>query len=344
MSHNDELIFVLFEMYHLRMDKPMQTQHLNDHYYKLCNPDGKKVQALIDMKDMLLEEKKESDEHVDLLIQNLMDMVDVFQKHGDYQPYYFELARLALNGCKQTTNGMVVLTHASLRAPARNFLRNKLLEAGAKEENITMVFLDIDRDVLNKSSWDRWQKQADAAGLSVEEFYEQLIGVEGITDYDAWVTNWQDGIQKKRYDPPCESDHPYKVIDVSARDMSLLDSIDDALSLNHHDRQPNDLSYEEMSRAIFIVDQHRDELLLSDLADNHVMTDEEKEMERNDPKKYNALRHSLMEAEKQTTIHRLSDLSEANSFVSDNVVNDDTVSGKVKYAARRQSLLETGKF
>merc|ERR1712157_426110 len=116
----------------------------------------------------------------------------------------------------------------------------------------------------NQSAWERWQHQAHQAGLSVEELYSKLIGIDGITDYDSWVSKWQDSVVSEQYESPQEEmEQPYKIIDVTARDMSVLNNIDDTLSLSHDDRQPSNLSYDEMKERIIAVDKARDAELLS---------------------------------------------------------------------------------
>jgi hypothetical protein len=62
----------------------------------------------------------------------------------------FELARLMLEGAKESPNNKVVLSQACYLEPQHLFFRRKLIEAGAKEENITMLFLHCDRDVHDR--------------------------------------------------------------------------------------------------------------------------------------------------------------------------------------------------
>jgi len=55
-----------------------------------------------------------------------------------------------LEGAKESPNNKVVLSQACYLEPQHLFFRRKLIEAGAKEENITMLFLHCDRDVHDR--------------------------------------------------------------------------------------------------------------------------------------------------------------------------------------------------
>lgn len=290
-----------------------KTQHLNEYYKKLM----KFIEGMY-----------------------LNEIMVEFDKKEFFQPFFFELTRLLLEGAKESNK--VVLSHATFKPEQRLFVRETLIKAGAKEENITAVFLDIDCDVHDKSAWKRWIYQAECAGCSLEDFFKNFLRTEGIVDFDTWVTKWQDGFNRNHYTPPQESERPYKVVDVSARDITVLDSIDKTLGIEN--TRPNDLTYEEMQEKIADVDKKRDKELLAGAMESTIATKEEKELAKADPKKYMARRSSLLEADKFDAIRKLSGMSGDS--------DDDGAEGSRRFSAtsvssnkaRRQSFLETGKF
>jgi len=242
---------------HVDGDVIIKTQHLNEYYKELYSP--KSMEGIEDMDEKMVE----------------------FTKKKIFQPFYFELARLMLEGANESNK--VILSHATFKMEQRLFVRETLIEAGAKAENITMLFLDIDNDVHDKSGWKRWNYQAECAGCSLEVIFKTAFHLEGIVDFDTWVAKFQDGFNRKQWISPQESERPYKVVDVSARDITVLDSIDKALRIEN--TRPNDLTSEEMLEKIAAIDKKRDKELLADAVEYKIATEEEKELAKLDPEK-----------------------------------------------------------
>jgi len=300
---------------HVDGDIIFKTQHLNEYYNKLVNPES--IEGMTDFSEKMVE----------------------FNKKSFYQPFYFELARLMLEGAKESNK--VVLSQATFKMEQRLFVREKLIKAGAKSENITMIFLDIDNDVHDKGAWKRWNYQAECSGCSIEDLYKNWMGIEGIVDFDTWVAKWQDGFNRKQWIPPQELERPYEVVDVSARDITVLDSIDKALNIES--TRPNDLMYEEMQEKIAAVDKKRDKELLAGVMESVMATKEEKELAKTDPEKYIARRSSLLEADKFDAIRKMSEMSSDYADGAEGSRRSSAAS-VASNKSRRQSFLETGTF
>lgn len=247
----------------------------------------------------------------------------------------FELARLMLEGAKESPNNKVVLSQACYLEPQRLFFRKKLIEAGAKEENITLLFLHCDRDVHDRGAWKRWNFQAECAGLTTTELFSNLFKIEGVVDYETFVTNFQD-FSVGWYTQPQESERPYKEVDVTARNVTVLDSIDRTLGLDGNNR-PNDLTYEEIQEKIKAIDEKRDMESLAGLVTDKDVSKKEKEVAETEPKKYLGRRSSLLEAEKLENIRHMAGMSDDDGRRS-------SAMSAVSNKARRQSFLEIGKF
>jgi len=164
------------------------------------------------------------------------------------------LARLTLEGARDSDT--VVLTHPSYIRPQQTGLRQYLINVGAND--VSIVFLYCDFDVHMQAVWKRAVCQAQQAIITVEEFQMNLIGVPGIVDFDSYV-----GAQKafmSSYDKPDESEQPFKMVDVTAKDVAVLDSLDEVFGIENKSRW--DLTYEEMVQKIKAVDVKRDQIMI----------------------------------------------------------------------------------
>jgi len=95
-------------------------------------------------------------------------------------------------------------------------------------------------------------------------------------------------------------DQPYKMVDVTAKDVTVFDSLDEAFGIENTNR--GDLTYEEMVQKIQVVNVKRDEAMLENM---HLMAIEDsetseavKEMAIKEPQKLAARRSILLEADK----------------------------------------------
>lgn len=301
---------------HIDGDCIMKNKHLNEHWKNLFAKQDK------------LMDGKSGEEQMAMAV-----------KEEFYQPMVFEHARLLLEGAKESSK--VVLTNFTFFEPHRLLLRKYLTEAGVKEEHFTMMFLHCDRDVHNNGAWKRWNFQAECAGCSIEDLFKTAFEMEGIVDFDSFVTIFQDGMSMKFYQDPQESERPYMLVDVTARDITVLDKYDKTLGLENSCRK--DLTYDEMVKRIKTVDQERDKIWGEGLAASKDATEKEKELALKEPKKYVARRSSLFEAEKLDTIRCMS----AITLISDNDGNSRRYSAASEASsnskARRVSFIETGK-
>lgn len=247
-----------------------------------------------------------------------------WQQADGIKPFISELARLALEAAKDSDT--VVLSWACSFISMRSFLREQLLDAGAKD--VSLVFLRCDFVAHMKSMWKRFQIQAELAGLTIDVFFKSMCSVD-VTDFDSfvdymggpngWCQNWQD---------PDDSEKPYDVVNVTARDMSVLDSLDVTFGIQENNR--TDLSYEEIVAKIQAVDAERDRKWCEKFKEAGKMSPDEQEVAEKEPEKYAARRSTLSLSKDLEAIRRL-------SIVSDH--SQTEISSK-----RCQSFLETGTF
>jgi len=240
-----------------------------------------------------------------------------------WKPYMTELARLTLEGAKG--NNKVVLTFACFTVPARLFLRQLLIDAGAKD--ISMIFLECDFDAHMDAVWKRQLRLVEQSDTTLEEMFKEW-GIEGIVDFESFVV-FQKGFGSL-YQEPNDSEMPFKIVDNTAKDMTVLDSYDMVLGIQ--DKYRGDFTYGQLVEKIKEADIKRDQ----EWMDLKAGTAEEKEIARKDPKKYAARRSSLLELDKIESLRRWSSCSSTN--------NDNIRVRNSMDSSRRQSFLLTGKF
>jgi len=175
--------------------------------------------------------------------------------------------------------------------------------------------------------WKRYNRLADQAGLIIEELFKTMD--QTVVDFDSFVE-----CQKIRFgvfDVLGESEQPYKMVDVTAKDVTVFDSLDEAFGIENTNR--GDLTYEEMVQKIQAVNVKRDEAMLENM---HFMAIEDnetseavKEMAKKEPQKLAARRSILLEADKLNSIRRLSSASKEDA---------------TSIRRRRSSFITTGKF
>mmetsp|Transcript_58406 Transcript_58406/g.66206 ORF Transcript_58406/g.66206 Transcript_58406/m.66206 type:complete len:328 (-) Transcript_58406:43-1026(-) len=256
---------------------------------------------------------------------NYAEKDDEWRLTEGWKPYMKELARLTLEGAKDSNK--VVLTHASYRVPQRLFLRQQLIDAGAKD--VSMLFLECDFDAHMDAVYKRTLRQADQSDTTLEEIFKEF-GIEGIVDFESFVALHKTfGLF---YQEPHYSEKPFTVVDNTAKDMTVFDNYD--IELGIKDKHRGDLTYSQLVEKIKDADIKRDKEWVD--RKTATATSKEKELAKKDPKKYAARRSSLLELDKINSLRRWSSCSSnnnANIRVSD---SSDSL--------RRQSFILTGKF
>jgi len=244
---------------------------------------------------------------------------------GAWKVYMKELARLALEGARDSDT--VVLTHASYIRQQRTGLRQYLIDAGAKD--VSTVFLHCDFDAHIQALWKRTSRQVEEGDTTVEEMFKHF-GISGVVDFDSYV-KWQKECLMAAYDEPDESEQPYTIVDVTAKDVSVWDSLDEVFGIENTSR--GDLTYDEMVQKIQAIDAKRDLVMLENMhltaIEDSETSEAEKEMAKKEPRKLAARRSILLEADKLHAFRRLSSAS----------MEDAT-----SIRRRRSSFITTGKF
>ena len=234
-----------------------------------------------------------------------------------FKAYMKILADLTLEGARDSET--VVMSHASYLIPQRIFLTQLLKDAGAKD--VSTVFLHTDFDAHMQALWKRTTRQAEQMGKTIEE-YGELMGVPNF-DFDKFVE-----FQKLSYDvweEPDESEQPYKVVDNTAKDVTVFDALDEAFGIDKNTSR-GDLSYEEQILKIQAIDKKRDEAMIDGIQ-SKLERNAEEEMAEKEPEKLAARRSSLIELDKLTSSLHLSGRSSVLSSSS-----------------RRASFIKTGRF
>ena len=94
--------------------------------------------------------------------------------------------------------------------------------------------------------WKRTVTQAEQADTTVDVLILFKFGVKGIADFDVFSNYWRD-MNIMYWHEPQELDKPYKIVDVTARGMTILDSIDNAVGLVKEDNyHPTELTLKDI--------------------------------------------------------------------------------------------------
>jgi len=225
-----------------------------------------------------------------------------------WKPFFEELAKLTLEAGKHSNK--VVLTFAAYRQTYRDFLLKKLVEGGASKDNFTLVVLTIDLDVKLRGLYYRFKHLAEAGGMTIEESMKAggWKG-EGEVTCSRYIeickTGYADFLSNDAFQ---EGPSGSKIVDVSGRDMSHLDGLDEALGLVGK-RMYGDLTFEEIRDKVKPIDAQRDK----DFAANVGMDE------------FNALVAEIT-----------ADNANANANIATKVVEEE----RKKIAKRRSSLMQ----
>jgi hypothetical protein len=135
----------------------------------------------------------------------------------------------------------------------------KLIEGGALKENITVLYLTINPDVKLKGLYYRTKEELKENGGLTMGDHMRTCGWEGegeiiLSEYIKFTKETHPEEDSFQEIP----DGYEKTADISGRDMSHLDGVDDALDLvgKHNDKT---LTFEEIRNKVKEVDQKQDE-------------------------------------------------------------------------------------
>lgn len=217
---------------HVDGDQPLKQGHLNKDYEKLGN------------------------DIVEAIGKYWMKETDAPKEK--WQPYADELVKLTLEEAEKSDDhgGNVVLSFAMIRREMRNYTKMKLLEAGAVD--VTFLFLHCTMDVLLDAKWKRTLQFMEAGGLSMEEgtiFTPGLIGEFNYTNFCKFEREFGTSGHSER---PSTSEKPYKEVNVSARDITVLDKIDETLGLGKRNHNFEMMDYNEIELVVKSINNVRD--------------------------------------------------------------------------------------
>ena len=169
-----------------------------------------------------------------------------------WMPLYEELVSQTLEAAKHSDK--VVLPHACPRKKMRDFVMKRLKEGGAKDP--TLLFLTIDENIKYESMYYRSKHMFEAGGGMTLEDSLKMKGWDGdgkitIPEYKEFVKKTNSILCMPFHDAPANA----KIVDVSGRDVSHLDGIDETLGLT---RSHTDLTYEEIRDKVIPIDKQRD--------------------------------------------------------------------------------------
>ena len=179
-----------------------------------------------------------------------------------WKPYFEEIANQTIDAAKKGSDQHVVLSHATYRQAWREFVVKKLIEGGVKGDNITVLYLTINPDVKLKGLYYRTKTLIENAGMTLGDGMRITQGWEGdgdmtLPEYMAFIKETD---PKSAGNDTCQDlpDGYGKTVDISGRDMSHLDGVDDALGLVGK-RNDKTLTFEEIRDKVKVIDQKRDE-------------------------------------------------------------------------------------
>ena len=204
-----------------------------------------------------------------------------------WQPYFTEIAHLALKAIQENPTKNVVLTNATSRQAYREKVVNTLMEDGGLDRNsINILELTIDPDVKLKGLYYRSKRQAEGAGMTLGDTMRGF-GWEGEGDLtlDDWFAFCKkspalgSGGDKKMESMP---EGFGKIVDVSSRDIGHIEAVEKALGLSPNDRVRTVGAYEELRDEIKEFEAQRDVDMVSSGSRDIVMPMFEKFLAKKD--------------------------------------------------------------
>jgi len=213
--------------------------------------------------------------------------------------YFSIVARLSLEAARDSD--VVVMSHATSSQKNRLFFRQVLTDAGAKD--VSSVFLYCDPDAHAEVLYKRSLRQAEQAHSDPQVIFHFLGAerpLEDVTAFKQWFKN--ESLVYNGFQEASEAEQPYSVVDNTAKDVTVLDSLDEALGLDKNESR-GDGTYEEMIEKIRAVDIARDQVAMQAFheileRDNSESAEATKELAKNEPKKLAARRAAVITAHK----------------------------------------------
>lgn len=208
------------------------------------------------------------------------------------KPYMTEIAHMGLEAAKESDK--VVLSWACPYTCMWTFLREQLMDAGAK--NCHLVVLSCDLVPHMTSLFKRFQIQAKQADVDVGELIEIAWKIPGLTDLDSFLSlaiEHKDEIQWG-FQEPNDSEKPYDVVNVTSRDVSVLDSLGAAFGIQENGRAH--LPYKEIVARLQEVDAERDRIWTETITNSGNLSPAEQELIEKEPEKHATRRSSLLQA------------------------------------------------
>mmetsp|Transcript_49737 Transcript_49737/g.56275 ORF Transcript_49737/g.56275 Transcript_49737/m.56275 type:complete len:335 (-) Transcript_49737:192-1196(-) len=168
-----------------------------------------------------------------------------------WDPVYQMLVDSALEAAK--TNDNVVITHYAPYQDDRDFVMNKLKEGGA--QNVTMLFLSMDKKKKLEGLYHRSKRQAEASGSTLGDWLRlQEWEGKGEPTMEEYIEH--SGKPGKIGDMATDGPPSYaKIVDVTGRDVTAINGVDSALGLLRSCKE----SYEEIVKKVVARDHKRDE-------------------------------------------------------------------------------------
>jgi len=233
--------------------------------------------------------------------------VDMQEGLLEDQKHYFEcVARLTLEATRDSDK--VVVSHDTYTIDTRDFFRQLLVDAGAKD--LSSVFLYTNPDNHARAIWDHLNRQAKDSGfpLSVVLKLWQADGIKDFENFQTWFR--EESPIYTMFEEAEDSEQPYLIVDNTAKDVTVLNQLDEVFGIKKNTSR-GDGTYDEMIQKIKDIDTKRDMVLYevwNEVIENDTSEDAKTELEmaKREPQKLAARRSSLLDAHKVENFRRLS--------------------------------------
>lgn len=259
-----------------------------------------------------------------------------------WQPYLDEIVQLTLDAATAatTTSDTIVLTFASYRQTYRNYVVTKLVKGGVLRKNITVLQLTINPDVKLEGLYHRSKRQIEESGMTFGDVM-RLEGWEG--EGEISCAEFIEFLKKT--EPAFAGNDTFqdlpqgygKMVDVSGRDMTHLDGVDEALGIVGKRNKNKSLTFDEIREKVQALDMQRRKKCVAnggeEIRDNYlkeIMEDGKDDGGGNDTEEQSKRRSSLASVEYEMHRASLGSTNDENTNKSKN--------------ARRTSLIKTGKI
>ena len=147
-----------------------------------------------------------------------------------------------------------VLTHATYKPEARDVVIETIVKGGVPKDHITIIELTIDKIIKLRGLYYRTKRQAEQNGITMEETMKdhwEWEGDELTEEKYIKIMLAQEEKQQLIDFEPCPI---AKKVDVSGRDITHCNNLDEALGLTRSD----DWTYESICAKVLPLDKERD--------------------------------------------------------------------------------------